>query len=140
MDSCGLNYVKLTYDVAFIVFCNHLVRKNKMMEAIPAMNTNSIKKSFKIMHLIACKLVTLVPSGYKALNFPASTFEPALARNHTAINNEANFTGDNLFTNDKPIGDKHSSPQVWKAYIPTNQIMLTLTPWPTSFTPTAITK
>ena len=46
----------------------------------------------------------------------------------------------NLATNERPIGDKQSSPHVCKAYIPVNQIMLTLMPAPTFFTPNAIHK
>ena len=32
----------------------------------------------------------------------------------TPINNDANLGGDNLVTTDKPTGDKHNSPTVWK--------------------------
>ena len=64
----------------------------------------------------------------------------AVLRNHTPINNEANFTGANLFTIDKPIGDKHNSPKVWIVYKLTNQIILTLIPGAKPFTPKAITK
>ncbi len=45
---------------------------------------------------------------------PAAIFATKLLINHTPINTEANFTGANLDTIDKPIGDKHNSPTVCK--------------------------
>ena len=84
--------------------------------------------------------MTLPFSGYRALNTPANLFAKALAVNHTAINKEANLIGANLLKIAKPIGDKQSSPNVCIIYIPINQIILTLIPVPTPFTPVAIHK
>lgn len=99
-----------------------------MIDAAPAINTNNIKKSYKLLIWYPRKDVVLPPSGYKELNTPANLLPKALAVNQTAINKEEYFKGDNWFTKDKPIGDKHNSPAVCKAYIPTNQIILTLMP------------
>ena len=52
----------------------------------------------------------------------------------------SDVTGANLLNNERPIGDKHNSPKVCIIYIPINQIILTLTPVPTPFTPVAIQK
>ena len=45
-------------------------------------------------------------------NFPAIYFATAEDRNQNPIIKEANFFGDTLVTIDRPIGDKHSSPNV----------------------------
>src|SRR6476620_9876868 len=109
-----------------------------MSDAAPAMNTNSIKNPYNVCISYPKKYVVFPDSGYSALNTPASLLAAAFARNHTAISKDANFNGANLFTSARPIGDKHNSPQVWSAYIPVSQIMLTFIPGPTSFTPKAI--
>jgi hypothetical protein len=51
-------------------------------------------------------------SGYNALNTPASLFAAELAKNHTAISKDANLKGASLFTNERPIGDRQSSPHL----------------------------
>src|SRR5438094_9322634 len=71
---------------------------------------------------------------------PASLLAAAFARNQTAISNDANFKGDNLLTSERPIGERHNSPQVCNAYIPVSQIILTFIPGCTFFTPNAIHK
>src|SRR5215212_12198647 len=111
-----------------------------MAEATPAIITNSIKNSCRLCIVYPINDVVFPFSGYKALNTPANLFAAAFAKNHTAINKEANLKGANLFTNDKPIGDKHNSPQVCKKYIPVSHIILTFTEGFTSFTPNAIHK
>ena len=74
------------------------------------MNTNNIKKSYILFIWYPRKDVVFPPDGYKALKTPASLFAAAFARNHTAINKEANFNGASLFTNERPIGDRLNSP------------------------------
>ena len=54
----------------------------------------------------------LTSSGYKELNVPANLLAAAVDKNHTPINNEANFTGANLLTIDNPIGEINNSPVV----------------------------
>lgn len=66
-----------------------------MMEAMPAINTNSIKKSNKLLMWYPKNEVVFPPSGYRELNTPANLFPNALAVNQTAINKDEYFKGDN---------------------------------------------
>src|SRR5688500_7282420 len=101
-----------------IIFCNFFVSRNKIKEAMPDMITKTMKKSYILVNSKPKSEVVLPSSGYNALKIPASLFAAALARNHTAISKEANLKVANLFTRERPIGDKHNSPHVCKAYIP----------------------
>ena len=127
-----------TYSI--IIFCSFFVSKKSNIAAAPARKTKNIKKSYKLCIWYPKKLVVLPPSGYSELNTPASLFPKAFAVNQIAISNEENLSGDNLFTSDIPMGDRHNSPAVCRAYMPVSHIMLTLIPGETLLTPLAIHK
>ena len=83
--------------------------------------------------------IWVAPSpGYNAPRVPASLLPPALEINQTPIRIDPKRTGASLFTSDKPIGDKQSSPIVCRKYSISSQSILTPPPPEASLTPKAI--
>src|SRR5574343_1930885 len=107
---------------------------NNTSDATPDIITNTMKKSCRFSILKPSNCVVFPASGYKALKTPASLLAAAFAKNQTAIISDANLNGASLFTNDKPMGDKQSSPQVCNAYILVSHKKLTFTPGATLVT------
>jgi hypothetical protein len=113
---------------------------NRTTAAKPDRNTKTIKKSFRLAIVCPKICVAFPPSGYNLLNMPAKSLAMAFARNQTPISRDANLTGDNLATIDKPIGERHNSPNVCRIYIPNSQNMEAFVAPSTPFTPNAITR
>ena len=65
---------------------------------------------------------------------PAKAYPEAFDKKNTPYNNEEKRFGDSFPTNDKPIGDKHNSAQVWIKYNKINHLMANKPLLPKSFT------
>src|SRR5450755_1587895 len=66
---------------------------------------------------------------------PASLFAAAFERNHTPIMSDANRAGETFVTYESPIGERQSSPIVWKKYAEQSHIQLTRFPRSAPFAP-----
>lgn len=88
-------------------------RAKRSNEATPAITAKRVKNSVRLVISKPIKLFAgSVSLGSSVASLPAKILEAALLINQTPISNEAKRAGDNLFTIDKPIGDKQSSPIV----------------------------
>src|SRR5690606_37452984 len=92
------------------------------------------KTACKSMPNFSASLNLSPVAGKSAPKVPANAYPAAFEIKKTPYNKDENLLGESFPTNDNPIGDKQSSPQVWMKYNKINHLIANIPVLPKSFT------